>query len=176
MQNKICPFCEFVKNRKKSDWPIVKLVGSLTYGQILDHFPGLYEPFNEIRNIGDSMSSIMLNPFIANCQNTHSHRLGLNVNHKNRINNTTLDIYDLKAPYPPNLVSSVFLDSEVKECEFKYMLCNAADKKFVDKRIEPLINSSQSYNSHEFSLYETVEVTVIYTLLILGVFIIYNKI
>jgi hypothetical protein len=138
---------QYKKKNRNLDWNIAKLVGVDTYSQLIHSCPKLYEPFKELTN------NYSLND-IVNYDNNN-----LFINH------------------PPNLVSTLLVDSYLTPVQLKKLLIKATMGD-VDPRIETLINSSNSYSYNELELSELFIFTVKYSLvfsLMVGFGIVYMK-
>ena len=181
---------KFLKRHAKwaTDWPIAQLVGSATYAQLQDNAPGLFEPFPDWRSRGNTSSSLKTFFDERHLGILWNRRPGMPCEKYNKIgcvfkskdirckNHCTggieiLDFAEDRVPGPPNLVSTVILESGLCPLELKCLLIEAVRTGKIDPRIDPLIRSSTSYNNPELTpgqiLYQTVAITVLVLFVIL---------
>lgn len=152
---------------RNSDWPIAQLVGSMTYAQLVDHLPGVFEPFPEVRTDGQCASSIS----------------SLTMGEEECVVLQSAGILPKSASRkpPPNLVSTVLADGNLSAGELKRALIHASNvvhqykmghisrataNARIDPRIISLIGSSKSYTSPELSLGEILFTFVLYTAIV----------
>ena len=174
----MCDSCSFIKTHRCHDIFIFRLVGAATYGQLLDHFPGLYEPFVDYRSKGFSSSSLTnFNFYHYKEHNENDYHVSLPYsksvfmdpcNDKEILSQIPKLYFDEEfiSPTPPNLVSSVFLESGLEPCEFKTLLLKYGLDVYHDKRVEGLVSSSRCYKEPKSSLYDVTSTLLIYFFLV----------
>lgn len=167
-----CFFCDFIEKNNRLfktdlDLFIFQKVGSATYTQLCEHFPGYYnEKYCEYRNNGDTLSyTHFFNPFLSrdeflykNGYDLSSKRNGLPFQSTKcfEIENGEFTFDDCVPP-PPNFVSGYVVENlHKKPCEIKYFLV-----KELKKCENELLESSQTYNKQEFKYSDIVLLSII---------------
>lgn len=173
-----CCHCYLKERARKGDWEIAKLVGIATYAQLLDSAPGLFEPIADVRNNGNSASSL------TSFNNMSIEPTFMNKLHHKCIKNLMYIFPNItqndKIPAPPNLVSTILADEHMTAEQLKCLLFDAVDGINAHPILEPLIHSSTSYNKPELTLGQIfiifMVLTIIITIFVILFFLIASKI
>jgi len=134
-----------------SDWAIARRVGAATYAQLLDHAPGLFEPFPDFRTNGNTTAAVA----VLECPAALRGRTGPG---------GWISRED-EAPPPPNLVSTVLAEGALSPADLKRALLRAAAGRPCDPLVRPLLRSSRAYRSPELTLGEIVAASCVFAVL-----------
>lgn len=192
--SKTCEYCTYLKEcRKDYDLELYRKIGSATYSQLIDHFPGVFnEKYADHRNNGDSLSyTHFFSNIFSNLYDlvytggninyeVSSKRLGLPYQKVKceyfGIENNIHTFID-KFPFPPNFISSYVLDYQdgesscnnddtyIEGCKFKFLMIKDIIENEIDIGFKSMVESSTVYNNPEFKYSDVVGLSVAATLI-----------
>ena len=180
-QENECHICNYLKRVKNLDIMIFRNVGPKLYSQLIDHYPGLYDPSYADYRKDDLV--YLHNPFKIFSQTKHTKEHSLpeakSVFDMDCIDEEILktvpkivEYFSLKSPLPPNDISTLIIDNEFKPCELKYILLRSSCD---DDRVKHLLHEQDKFHYQIDSYYDIVSKFTIYFLLIIGIYFISKK-